>query len=423
VHGQLSHKMQKERSRALLIFSLATGFVLFQFLLQFTAGILTENLMRDFTMGAIGASVLTSAYYYTYMIMQTPAGYLTDRYGARKLLIFSASLTTLACLLFALSPNAALAIIARLIMGFGVSFVFVCTLFLCRNWFPSHMYPFLVALVEAIGLLGMVFANAYTASLITHVGWHSFAYACVAISLIFTILVPCFIRNTPKRGLGQLPLDRIKPSAHFHKDVIKLFTNFRAVCNGLYAGALMTPQTVFIASWGIPFLVSSHKLNLTQAAISSSFIFLGTAIAAPFFGWFYNYCKKPRFILALMALLTAALYCVVIFVVKLDYLWLCLVFFLIGITSNVYLWNYTLIHELEPRVAASTRIGFTNTLGIGVAPVLQLILGFVLHNVAHTHHIGSIHYAVRDYQWALSLLPILCVACAVLILFCKYKEA
>lgn len=418
----LSPKMQKQRSQALLIFSIATAFVLFQFILQFSSGILSPVLSHEFKMTPVETSLLTGAYYYTYFLMQTPAGYLADRFGARKLLCITTVLVTLSCLLFALSTGPVMAIFARALMGFSISVVFVCSLFLCRNWFPSHIYPLLVAVIEAVGLLCTVLSIIYSASIIDHLGWHVFAYLCVGCAIVFMVLIPIFIFNTPRKGLGQRPLDRINPSAHFWKDVYQLISNPRAVINGCYCAMLITPQTVFIGSWGIPFLISAYKLSLTQATMSSSFLFLGVAFAGPLCGWAYNYLKSPRFFLSAMAILTAIFFFIVIYFTQMNYLLLSGAFFCMGITSNVYLWNYTLIHELEPRVAASTRIGFTNMLAIGVAPFLQIFIGALLGWTNRSHRPGSIHFSIHDYQLSLSILPVLCIVFAGLILFCKYRK-
>lgn len=413
---------KKQKAFAWVLFILSASFLLFQFLMQFTSGLLVKDIMRDFGVAAIGASVITSAYYLSYVAMQTPAGMLVDRFGARKLLSLGAIIAALGCLLFATTHWVLIAILGRFLMGLGMSCGFVSGLFICRNWFSKKMYMFLLGLFESVGMFGIMFGNAYVANIISQVGWRTFVFSTFVIGVGFAILNPLLIRNTPDPNGLQRPLSKIKPSLYFIRDVKLLIKNKRAWINGIFSGILVTPQTTFIALWGVPFLVTAHHFTLREAAFSTVLIFLGVAVAAPFYGILFNFLKKPYYVLSLSAVIVGVLFSLVIFDLHMSYYLVSLCFLLIGINSNVYLWNYTMISDIAPKPATSTKIGFTNTLAIGVGPILQVIIAAILSlfGDAHTVH-GEVLYSTGDYQIGLSVMPILFFAAAVMAFYCKYK--
>lgn len=414
---------KKQRSHAWIIFVIAAGFILFQFLLQFTSGILAKSIMHEFRVAALGASLVTSSYYFIYVIMQTPAGLLVDRFGARKLLSLGAIIAAIGCLLFAITHSLAIAVIARLCMGLGLSCAFVSALFLCRNWFPAKMYMFLIGLIESLAMFGVMFGNAYAANIITQLGWRSFIDLTFVIAVIFAIVTPIIIRNTPKPDAEPKPLTKISPAKHFTADVKALMKSKRAWANGIYSGILVSPQTTFIALWGIPFLMRARHYTLKQATFSSVLIFLGIAVSAPLFGIWFNYLKKPYRVLSLSAIITGILLSLIIFDLRLNYYMVSFIFLLIGISSNVYLWNYTIISDIVPQAAASTKIGFTNTLANGVGPVLQIITAVILSLCGHSYsNQGHVMYTAHEYQLGLSILPVLCFFAAILAFYCKRKK-
>ncbi len=99
------------------MWSIGTAFVMFQFLLQLSSGVMAESLMKAFSTSAVGAGLLSSAYYYIYVSLQTPAGMLIDRFGARRLMSFGAVVCALGCLVFSQTDHLWIAALARAMMG------------------------------------------------------------------------------------------------------------------------------------------------------------------------------------------------------------------------------------------------------------------------------------------------------------------
>ena len=119
------------------VWFVTTAFVLLQFFLQLSSGEIIAGLMKSFSLTAFGGGVLASSYYYIYVLLQTPAGMLIDRYGARGILSISALNVCIGSLLFAASKIVVIALLGRILMGIGAAFAFVGCLNLIATWFPA----------------------------------------------------------------------------------------------------------------------------------------------------------------------------------------------------------------------------------------------------------------------------------------------
>src|ERR1700760_4015120 len=72
-----------------------------------------------------------------YVVAQTPAGLLVDRFGPRLMLVVSGVLLTAGQLVLARASALAPAVLARILVGLGDGVLFVAVLGLVPRWFPA----------------------------------------------------------------------------------------------------------------------------------------------------------------------------------------------------------------------------------------------------------------------------------------------
>ena len=84
------------RSQAIVAFGLGTLFFGYAFVQRVSPSIMTDELMREFAVGGAALGSLSAFYFYAYASIQLPVGMLTDRFGPRKLMSFTAALCALA---------------------------------------------------------------------------------------------------------------------------------------------------------------------------------------------------------------------------------------------------------------------------------------------------------------------------------------
>ena len=81
--------MQTKRYFPKLICALAAVFICTNIHNVLHRGVMMQELMRNFSIGANGFGFIASLFFYGYAVMQIPAGLLLDRFGARRLLIIA----------------------------------------------------------------------------------------------------------------------------------------------------------------------------------------------------------------------------------------------------------------------------------------------------------------------------------------------
>ena len=92
--------------------------------------------------------------------------------------------------------------------------------------------------------------------------------------------------------------------------------------------------------------------------------------------------------------------------------------FVIGLCCGAYMLAYTISNELAPAESLSTCTGFTNTLAMLSASLLQPLVGFLLDIVSEKPGV----YTLGDYQTALLILPVSLVLASFLAHFLPEKK-
>jgi len=78
---------------------------------------------------------------------------------------------------------------------------------------------------------------------------------------------------------------------------------------------------------------------------------------------------------------------------------------------------YTISNELAPKESLSTCTGFTNTLAMLSAPLLQPLVGYLMDLFNHENKV----YTLNDYQSALLIIPLALVLASILSQFLPDK--
>ncbi len=387
-----------------LMWLTSLGFVLFQFCLQLSAGVMVGDLIQTFKLTALGAGLLSGSYYIIYVFMQTPAGILVDRVGPRRLLSAGAIVCSIGCGLFAISPNLIVACLGRVLMGGGSSFAFVSTLYLIGKWFPKERFSMMTGLTETIGMIGTLTGNVLLAHVLRDSSWRDVMWGAMLIALLLGLLCYALIRD---RATHHASLYTPPSMKRFSISIIWMLKQPGLWLNGLYSGLIFSVVTVFASLWSLPYLMAVQHIPLSTATFESAFVFVGIAIGGPIMGILYQRIENRFRFLSIAALISAALTSWVIYATPSGVALTAMLFFLIGIMCSSYVFNYTLAKESTPQTLHATSIGFTNTICMITAPVLQPFVGWMLYlGVAQHDTAGIATYSISNYHWALAIIPV-----------------
>ena len=238
---------------------------------------ITSNFMADFSTDAAGVAMLASSYFWGYTLMQIPAGLLVDRYGVKRVVLFSMAASSLGSAAFALAPNLLDVFAARLIVACGDALVFTALLKLVALSFKDERFGIMLGISQVSGYVGGVMATTPLAAAVSGFGWRAcFVFiACVGIAnLAFASLTlkPDPAARSSKTLRGVLGASRQSLSQLANWGCAMSFASHFAVV------------TTLSGVWGIPMV--AHFFNISPSAASTPLLafMIGNALGSIFLG-------------------------------------------------------------------------------------------------------------------------------------------
>lgn len=133
--------------------------------------VIAPDLVAELGLNADVLGLLTSAYFLSFAAFQLPLGILLDHYGPRRveaaLLLFAA----LGAWLFAVAENIPALIVARGLIGFGVSACLMASFKAYVMWFPKEKLPLINGFQLMAGGMGALVATQPVEALLTLTDW------------------------------------------------------------------------------------------------------------------------------------------------------------------------------------------------------------------------------------------------------------
>jgi len=390
-----------------LVIALCACFLFFKYVLQVSPSVMTNDLMREFSVNGAGLGNLAATYFYAYLFIQILAGPLLDRYSPRYLTTIAIGLCALASFAFAYAHTILLAGLARALMGAGTAFATISYMKMSALWFPTHRVAFVDGLLATAAMVGAVCGQIPLALLVNHIGWRDSLICCGFFGAALAVLFLLFARDRHPTTVGRA----LSPCTGSHlpkwHDVLVLFKDKRNWLLTFYSGLAFTPVAVLGGLWGNPFFEVEHHLTATKAASFTSLIFLGLAIGGPLFGFFAD-CLGKRIKAMIVGTLLALVSLLLVIYVSTLPLWLFgSLLFLFGLGTGVFMLSYPLGKELNHFGLAATVVALINTGDALFGSFTEPLIGKVLDLFWQGKTVNGVHFfATADYHIALSLLPV-----------------
>ena len=405
---------KKQLLLASIICILAAMFYMYEYTLQVSPAVMTNELMRDLGLNAASLGTMTAFYYYSYTPMQLPAGLLFDRFGPRRLITLAILICAIGALLFGTTPNAVMASVGRLLMGIGSSFSFIGALLLVSRWFPPHYFALLTGLVQLMSSVGAIAGQVPLVTAINHWGWRVTTIALAIIGCFLALLVWSIVRDSPET-VTQGHKFQAPPKKSELKRLQQVCRNRQTWLIALYSFAIWAPITAFAALWGIPFLVASYGLTTEAASVASAMIWLGIGLGSPLMGWYSDKIGSRSKPLSLSALLGIISLTIIIYAPPLSLPWLYFTLFTFGLAASGQSLAFGVVKDNNTSCVVGTAIGFNNMAVVAGGALFQPLIGILLYvNWSGIIHNGTPFYGIVDYQKAFFVLP-LCYVLALLV--------
>ncbi|RLF54245.1 MAG: MFS transporter, partial [Thermoplasmata archaeon] len=132
--------------------------------------VIALDIQASFGIGGTLLGLLGSAYFYSYAAMQLPTGLMADSWGPRKTVSVFFLLAGIGSILMGVATNLPLAIAGRILVGVGVSTVFVCNFKLLSEWFTVRQFVIMGGVFMMMGGVGALISSAPLAWVSTVIG-------------------------------------------------------------------------------------------------------------------------------------------------------------------------------------------------------------------------------------------------------------
>ncbi|ORT99983.1 Membrane transport protein [Anaerovibrio sp. JC8] len=147
-----------------------------------------------------------SAFFVVFAVSIVFFGPVTDKYGRKKVLIFSTVLYTAASLSCALAESIYVLIAGRILQAFGAGAVITVATALIKECFRGRLMTKILAISQALGVIAPMCAPIVGGLLLTVTSWHGAFYLLTGLGIINLILACLLTETLPseKRYQGSL---------------------------------------------------------------------------------------------------------------------------------------------------------------------------------------------------------------------------
>jgi sugar phosphate permease len=396
---------QKPSLLATIICILASCFYMYEFILQVSPAVMTNQLINDLGLNAITLGTVAAFYYYSYTPMQLPAGFLFDRFGPRRLLTGAILICALGAFLFGSTSSIAVASAGRFLMGMGSAFSFIGTLVLISRWFPSGYFAFLTGLVELMSSVGAIVGEAPLTIAVEHWGWRQTIIILGIVGVILALLVWFIVRDSPE-AVSKGHRFQVTSKKTMLQSFRQVAANNQTWFVALYSFMVWAPITAFAALWGVPFLVVAYGISTEAASTACTMIWLAIGIGCPLLGWWSDKVNLRGMPLKFAASLGVFGLVPIIYMPHLPLVWLYICLFLLGLAASGQSLAFGVVKDNNHASVAGTAMGINNMATVAGGALFQPIIGILLHlNWNGVYYNGTPFYSVENYRKAFIVLP------------------
>jgi sugar phosphate permease len=371
---------------------------------------------------------MASAYFYPYAVMQLPAGLLSDSLGPRKSVTAFLALAAAGSVLFGFAPSMEVAVAARVLVGLGVSMVFISAMKILSQWFRPREFAFMTGILATMGGVGGLTAAAPLALATEQFGWRA-AFELIGVgTALIVVVVWAFVRDKPQdMGWPSIAeIDHVGPGSAALPMQIPLWDGVKRVLTEKRFWALAIwfffAIGVFFAFgglWAGPYLMHAYGMSRSEAGNILNMIAVGLIVGAPMLSLISDRVLKSRKKLIVLCTLGLVIEMAFLFYYPtgLSRWALYAVFFLFCIfCSAIVVIGFTATKELFPIEIAGTSVGTVNLFPFLGGAVMQVLLGLVLDTYPKS---SSGAYPLEAYSTLLAALLAASVVALVGSLFIK----
>ncbi len=352
-------------------------------------GVVRDELIGEFGISDIVFANIGTTYFYVYLFMQIPSGILVDLLGPRKTVTTGTFISGIGSIIFGLSQNVFWIFFGRILVGLGVSVIFIAILKIQSQWFRESEFGTMSGLTIFIGNMGGALAQTPLAMLVAILTWRMSFIGIGVITLVIAILCYLFVRNNPvEMGFPPINKNEIEEKekniensekANIIKALLTVIKNVRTwpvffayagVC-----GAMMPMMGI----WGISYMVDVYSITKTAASNYILCTVLGSALGSVVIGKVSDKIQKRKLPMIIFSVIYIFSWAIIVFTNggKPPIQMMMPLLFVLGFSSVAFVLSWACCKEVNPPEIVGISTSVANIGGFLGAAVLPSIIGRV----------------------------------------------
>nr|WP_245350096.1 MFS transporter [Cytobacillus eiseniae] len=372
-------------------------FTYFLIVSQRTApGLITDQLMKDFSLTASTIGLLTSIQFLAYASLQIPIGLLSDRYGPNLFLIIGTILNGIGTVIYSIAPNEFFLLFARLLVGLGDATIWVNLVLILSLWFKGNEFIGLIGIAGMAGSFGFLLATVPFSAWISLWGWRvPFLAVGIILCLLGITLYFILVKKPKQLFTDEKEQKQRAPAAEQINEktlslLLRILSSRQAWATFLCHFGVVGTYVGFIGSWAVPYGMHVYGMARSDASQLIMIGLIGALIGAPITSWMagrFGSIKKPYTAIHFVSVLSWA--AILLFGGVPPFPILVILFFIIGYCNGANTLTFAVVRQSFDRKEVGLASGFANTGGFLSAVLLPSIFGKILdHFHAAPIHVG-----------------------------------
>jgi MFS family permease len=235
----------------------------------------------DLHLGPTAKGVLTSAFFWSYALMQIPIGWCADRFNLRWLYAGMFAIWSLACGLAGFAGSLTTLILVRILLGFGESIYLPGGIKIVTLLFPPKERGLPSGLFDSGTRSGLVLDGILLPWLIVTYGWRNMfgivGFTCLLWLVPWLLVYPRRLQANPSGGGAKRETVTLRRLGEIVRN-----RNLIGICIGFFCFDYFWYVVLF---WLTDFLVTKHHLPLRRAGFYAAVAYFIFAISEPAGGW------------------------------------------------------------------------------------------------------------------------------------------
>ena len=262
-------------------------------------------IVKDYGFAPEQAGYLFSAFFITYTLFQVPGGYLSDKIGPKKVLVFALIWWSIMTMATGVAKTFSQFFAVRVLFGIGEGLQPPCAFKLNSNWFPNQERATANAIFTSACSFGPAIAPSIAVMIIGLWGWPALFFIFGSLGFLILPALIYLVKNSPEDDptVSKEELDYIKSgqvevapelskaktacSAQVETEGVGLMTVLKNRNIILLALTYFGFMCAFfgLLSWLPSYLVKARGFEMVKMGIFSGLPFLALGIAQPLGGW------------------------------------------------------------------------------------------------------------------------------------------